>query len=246
MSDTARILIQIIVAHAVVLALVLLVIKRLLLGDTVRAVSRIGQAELEVRKREEGIRREIEEHEKEFARKKAEAEESVQAQRQAAERDMSRLRDQVIADAKIESERIIDQAHKKEEKLRQQVERSVGEKAVLLGGEIFRMVMGDKVNQAMNRHFVEELLDALEQMDPSGITVDGTETEAISSHPLDPDLKERLQRVLAEKFRLTTPLREQVDAALVAGMVLKMGSTEIDASLRTRCQEAVDQLKKEA
>jgi F0F1-type ATP synthase delta subunit len=37
-----------------------------------------------------------------------------------------------------------------------------------------------------------------------------------------------------------------VDDSLLAGLVLKMGSLEIDGSLRNRYQEAVQEVKKEA
>jgi len=74
MSETLRLVITIVAVHACALAMIIVVIRKLLLSDTVQAVERIKQVESEVRKKEEAIRRDIDEHEKEFSRKKADAE----------------------------------------------------------------------------------------------------------------------------------------------------------------------------
>ena len=75
------------------LATVLVLIRRLLLGDTMKAVEKINQVEAEVRKKEESIRQEIEQHEKDFLQKKAEAEEALQKQKEQSEKELSLLRD---------------------------------------------------------------------------------------------------------------------------------------------------------
>ena len=68
--EILKILLPIVVLHVAVLIAVIIVIKKMLVGDTVNAVSRIRQVEAEVRKKEESIRAEIAAHEKEFAEKK--------------------------------------------------------------------------------------------------------------------------------------------------------------------------------
>ena len=80
--ETLRMLLPVIIAHVCALAVTVFVIRRLLLNDTVRAVNRIKEVEAEVRKKEEGVREQIEEHEKEFAKKRAEAGEEMQKQKE--------------------------------------------------------------------------------------------------------------------------------------------------------------------
>ena len=75
MHEIIKILIPIGATYLLVLAATVFIIRRFVLSDAAEAVNKIKQVETEVRKKEEAIRREIEEHEKEFARKKAEAEE---------------------------------------------------------------------------------------------------------------------------------------------------------------------------
>jgi F0F1-type ATP synthase membrane subunit b/b' len=244
MHDILTILLPIVLTGVLVMVVIIFVIKRLLLSDTMQAVSRIRQVEAEVRKREEAIRREIEEHEKEFARKKIEAEEELQRQRESSEKEVAKLREQMIADAKKEGDTIIEQARKNEEKIRKQISQDMEEKTVDYGGQVFKMVMSEKMNEEMNKQFISELLDAIEQIDSTSITVDPSNAEFRSSHPLEAGQKARLESLLAEKFGARIKVNEKIEPELMAGLVFKMGSLEIDGSLVNRFQEAAGELKK--
>ena len=246
MQDILRILIPIVVAHFVVLVAILLVIKRLLLNDTMRAVKRIQDVEAEVRKKEEAIRREIEEHERDFLRKRTEAEQELERHREESEREVSRMRDQVMEEARREGDRIIDQAKKNEAKHRQQIAQEMEEKAVDYGGEVFKLVFSEKMNTELNKQFIEELLDALDEVDAASITVDAREAEFVTSHPLVQEHKDRLKQLISEKFGADIEINETVKEDLLGGLVMKLGSLEIDGSLLSRYKEAVEEVKKEA
>lgn len=244
--DIIKILIPIVIAHVVVLAAIIFIIKKLLLGDTLTAVTRIRQVEAEVRKKEEAIRLEIQEHEKEFTAKKAEAESALQKQREQSEKEVSKLRDQIVTDARKEADKIMDQAKKNEENLRKQITQDMEEKAVHYGGEVFKMVFSEEINQEVNKCFIKELLDALEQLDAGAITVEGSQAEFTTSHPMDPEQKARLESLLDSKFGIKMKVEEKLKPEILAGLIFKLGSLEIDGSLLNRYQEAVAEVKKSA
>lgn len=244
MQETLKLFAPIIAAHAVVLVLVILIIKRLLLGDTMRAVQRIQQVEGEVRKKEEGIRAEIEKHEKEFAALKAEAEMESQRQREAAAREAEALKEQTVAEARREGDRIIAQARKNEKSFRDQLAMEAQEQAVEFGGEVFKLVFSEQVTEALNARFVDELLDALQELDAATVTADASDAEIRASHPLQDAQRARLEKLLAEKFDARVKVEEKIDPSLLAGIVFKLGSLEIDGSLASRYREAVDEVKK--
>ncbi|NQT92819.1 MAG: F0F1 ATP synthase subunit delta [Lentisphaerae bacterium] len=246
MEETLKVLLPIVITHVIILVVVIIVIKRLLIGDSMNAVNRLKQVEVEIRKKEEGIRREIDEHEKEFMRKKMEAEEEFQKRREESEKELSRTRDQVIGESRAEAERMLDQARKGEEKLRQQIAQDMEEKAVDYGGQVFKLVFSERINEELNKQFVGELLDALDEVDGGSITVDTSEVEFIASHPLDPAQKTRLEQLLLEKFGEPIRVDERIQDDLLAGLVMKLGSLEIDGSLLNRYREAVDEVKKTA
>jgi len=244
MQEILRILIPIVLAHILVLVAIIVVIKRLLLGDTTRAMDRISEVESEIRKKEEAIRREIEEHEKDFTRRKAEAEEELEKHRDEAEREVSKTRDQVISEARTESERIMDAARRNEQKLRDQIMVDMEEKGVDYGSQIFQFVFSDRLTEAIDKQFIGELLDALDEIDASSITVDSTEADFTFSHPIDADQKERLRKLVIEKFGEGVTISEKINPELLAGMIMKIGSLEIDGSLQNRYREAAAEVKK--
>ncbi len=246
MGEILKLLVPIIAAHVVVLGVLILVIKRLLVSDTRKAEARIKQVEVELRKKEEAVRREIEEHEKELTRRKTDMEEELQRRRDDSEREAVRLREQVVSEAKRDGDRIITAAKKNEQRMREQLEQGVAERAVEFGGEVFRMVMSEQATAQLNRQLVGEVLDELEQIDAGSISVDGTEAEISSSRPLDADQRERLRGFIVDKLHVHAQFKELVVPEMIAGLKLKLGSLEIDASLLNRYREAILEVKKTA
>ena len=246
MHDTLSIIIPIAVAHIVVLTILLLVVRQLLLGDTKKAVEKIKEVESEVRKKEESIRYEIEKHEKEFEQKKAEAEAELMRHKDASEKEVAELKEKMIADAKKESARIIEMAHKNEAKFRAQIVQELEEKAVNYAAEIFHLVFSERMGKELHRQFMAELLDALSEVDGANITIEGDDYEFIAGYHIDDDQREKFEEILKDKFNIDVKIKEKIDEDLLAGMIFKLGSLEIDASLRNRYREATDEVKKMA
>jgi len=244
MQEMIKVLVPIGVAHVFVLAILIIVIKRLLMNDTMQAVKRIQAVEAEVRKKEESIRQEIKEHEKAFAKQKIEAEEILQKHKTQTEKELTRTREQMLTEAKQEADRVMEQARKGEQKLRQKIENEMEQKAVGYGGEIFKLVFGNRVDAELNKQFIEELLDALGDIDGGSITIDSSEGEVMTSQAMDADQKRRLEELLGSTFGTTIKLSERIDPGLLSGLILKLGSLEIDGSLRNRFQEAVGEIIK--
>jgi len=246
MQEILRVAIPIIVIHAVVLVVLVGFIRMIIVGHAKTATKRVQLVEGEVRKKEEDIKREISAHEKDFNEKKAEADRQLQAQRDEAKREAARLKEQSIAEAKKESHKIIEQAHKNEQKIRDQIARQMEEKTVEYGGQIFKLVFSDLMTSGLNEQFIGELIDALDEIEKGSIVVDSPEATIITSHPMEDAQKQRLENVLRDKFNKDAVLTETIDETLLGGLVLKMGSLEIDGSLKNRYQEAVEEVKKEA
>ena len=242
--EMLQVLMPVILAHVVVLAVLVVVIHRVMAAHTNHAVEQVRQVETEVRRREETIRRQIEEHEKDFAQRKEAAEAKFQKQKEDAEKELGARRDQMLGEAKREGDKIIEQSRRNEANLRQQLLQDMEEKAVDYGGQAFQLVFGEKMNVSINAAFIDELLDALEQVDAGGLTVDAGEAQFVTSHPLDAKQKKRLETIIAEKFGLTLAVKETVNPDVLGGMLLKLGSMEIDGTLRTRIQEAIAEVKK--
>ncbi len=246
MSEMMKLLLPIIVTHVVVLVVVVGLIKRILLGDTAKAIESVRDVEAEIRKKESGIREQIEEHERAFQKQKMDAEKELDQRRSEADKEVARMRDQILGEARTEADRMVEQAKRNEEKFRQQIAQDMEEKAVQYAGEIFELVFTDKMAEAVDRVFTEELLDALDALDATSITVDASNVDFTAARPIADEQKKRLEALLKEKFQADIKVQENIEEKLVAGLAFKLGSLEIDGSLTSRMKEAVDEVKKHA
>lgn len=245
MQEVLRVAIPIIVIHIVVLVVLVGLIRMIIVGHAKKAIKRVQLVEGEVRKKEEDIKREISDHEKDFTEKKAEADRQLQAQRDEAKREAARLKEQSISEAKKESHKIIEQAHKSEQKIKDQIARQMEEKAVEYGGNVFKLVFSDLMTGKLNEQFISELIDALNEIEKGTIVVDTPQANIITSHPMDEAQKKQLEDVLKDKFNDKATINETTDETLLGGLILKMGSLEIDGTLKNRYKEAVEEVKKE-
>lgn len=240
------VLIMLLGVQLVVFGVIVFLFKRLLLSDSMNAVNRIKQVEAEVNKREEAVRRQLEDHEKELAQKLEAMEQELEGRREASEQELARMKETITADAKREGEEIMTRARRNEQKMREDLERDAESKAVDYAGDIFQMTFSEKVSQAVNREFVGEVITALEELDGESLHIEAGDAEFASSHPIDPDQRRRLQELISEKFSVSLDIDEKVDPALLGGISMRIGTLEIDATLRSRFSEASGEVKKDA
>lgn len=236
-----------IILFSVVAVVVVLVLIRIIVGThATRTVRRVRQVEHEVREKELKIKSQIERHDAELMERKSALEAELQEMREAAKRDAARVKEQAIAEAKQERAKIIDQARKSEEKLKDQYRREMDEKAVGYGGRIFELVLGDLLDAELDAHFIDEIISELEQLEPGSMDLDSTDAVATVARDLPPEQTGRLLAALKKGFGEAVTVTTEEDVSILGGVILKLGSMEVDGSLRNRYTEAVEAVIKEA
>ncbi|MDA0323696.1 MAG: F0F1 ATP synthase subunit delta [Verrucomicrobia bacterium] len=240
------VLIMLLGLQLVVFGVIVFLFKRLLLRDAMNAVNRIKQVEADVNKREEAVRRQLEDHEKELAHKLTEMEAELERRRVGSEQELVRMKETITAEAKREGEEIVARAKRGAQKMREDMEREAEARAIDYAGDIFKMTFSEKVSESVNREFVGEVIAALEEVDGESLHVEAGDAEFTSSHPLAPDQRRRLQDLISEKFSVSLDIQEKVDPEILGGISMRIGTLEIDASLRSRFSEAAGEVKKDA
>jgi F0F1-type ATP synthase delta subunit len=237
-------LIYLIVTQAVVFVLMVIALKQLLLRDTMAAVNRLRETEAELGKKEEALRRKIDENEAEYRRKSADSQEALARAREASEKELGRMRETLVEEARKERDRILQDAERSKDKMRQELTREAEAKAIEYAGSVFDLVFSAEIGSMLNRAFLDELLAAFEEMDASSLTIETNEAELETSHPLDAAQKDRIREIVARKFNIQVGVSDKVVPGLIAGVKIKLGSLEIDGSLQNRFREAVEELKR--
>jgi len=238
-------LLYLVLAQVAVFAVMVVVIRQLLLRDTMKAVAKLREAESELGKKEDTIRKRIEENEAEFRRKSAESQQELGRAKETLEKELGRTRETLVEEAKRERDRIMDEAQRNKERMRQELARDMEAKTLDNTGRICDMVFSEEMGARVDQAFIDELLAALEEMDSSSITIAAEAIEVGAGRPLSPATKDRIKDLVARKFGVSLEVRETAVPELIAGIRLKLGSLEIDGSMQNRFREAVDQLKQE-
>jgi hypothetical protein len=239
------VMVYMVLAQVVVFVAMVVGIRQLLWRDTAKATQTLKEAEGELGRKEEAVRKRIDENEAEFRRKSAEAQEMLARTRETMEKDIAKSRDAMLVEAKKERDRILDDAQRNTEKVRQELLREAEMRTLEYAGKVYEMVFSEDLGKQLDHAFLEELLTALDEMDASSITVNATAIEVECSHSLDGVHKKRIQDVVAKKFDSSLEVNETINTELIAGVKIRLGSLEIDGSLRNRFREAVGQLKSE-
>lgn len=238
-------MIYLVLFQVAVFVVLVIGMKQLLLRDTLKAAGKLRDAEADLSRKEEAVRKRIEENEAEFRRKSAEAQETLTRTKEAMEKDVARSRDTLLEEARKERDRILDEATRNKEKLRQELIREAQVQTLEHAGRVYEMVFSAELGRTLDHAFLDELLAALDDMDSSSITISAPAIEVISSHPLEAVHRERLKEIVLRKFNVKLDTRETVVPDLIAGIKIKLGSLEIDGSLKNRFNEAIEQLKSE-
>ncbi len=239
------IMLYLILIQAAALAVAIFALRQILLRDTLKAVAKLRDAEGELGKKEEQVRKRIEENEAEFRRLSAEAQENLARSREALEKEMAQTRETLMGEAKKERDRILEDAARSKEKIRAELAREAAVKVLEDAGRVYEMVFSRELGEKLDHAFLDELLAALDDMDGASITVDAGNIEVACSHPLDSAHRDRIKTLVSSKFGVTLDVREAVVPELIAGVRIKLGSLEIDGSLANRFREAIEQLKNE-
>lgn len=70
-----------------------------------------------------------------------------------------------------------------------------------------------------------------------------TEMTVITSIPLKAELKNKLIKKLEQKSGKTVKLNEKVDPSIIGGIILRIGNSQIDNSIKGRLEAVAQQLK---
>jgi F0F1-type ATP synthase membrane subunit b/b' len=238
-------LLYLVLAQMAVFAIIVMAMRQFLLRDTMKAVNKLRDAESELGKKEDTIRKRIEETESEFRRKTAESQDALGRAKETLEKEMARTRETLVEEAKRERDRIMEEATRSKDRMRLELARDMESKTLDNTGRICEMAFSDEMGRRVDQAFIDELLQAIDEMDASSITIAAEAVEVDSSHPLTPATTDRIRDLVSRKFALPLEVRETVHPELMAGLRMKLGSLEIDGSLQNRFREAVDQIKQE-
>jgi len=166
--------------------------------------------------------------------------ESEQTKRKALE-EAEAIRQKLMAQAREEYEKIVQKGIDTRDAMKRDQEQVVNLRAIERAGELVQRLLPDDFRQIVQAQWVDRLLEN-GLVDASQFPTRDEKTKeakVTSAYPLNTDQRKRLLERLRGALGPDVILREQVDAALVAGLTITVGHVVFDGSLAGKLREAV-------
>jgi len=234
---------QLIIIQVITFVMLIFVLRMLFYRQLNSALARLRHLHEENIKREEELKKEIEktkeERDIELSRAKDEAGQIIKEAKEKAEKTGQNIKDQ----AKDEAGNILEQSKLQLAALEKSLNSNYQEMALDLSVKMLEVTFTGQGKEGLQRQLIAELIAEIRNIEKDRFTVKSNQVKITSACPLDPQHVEELSGILAEKTGQAVQLKEEIDAKLIAGLVIEIGAFIIDGSLKNKLRKAVPYLK---
>jgi F-type H+-transporting ATPase subunit b len=224
---------QLILLQVITFAVLAVLLHQLLYRQVTRSMARLQRLYQENRQREEELKRRREETEQELRTTRARHDEEIGKLKAETEAAAQERRNEVLAQAKEEGRRVVAEAEAKRERMRASLVSEMEEKAVGLASDIIGRVFTAPVAQSIHAHLIDELIEEIGK-DGRRPDVAPETVEVVVAFPLTPTQHERLLAIFSSTTGRAVTIKETIDEALVAGMVVRLANVVLDGSLNNK------------
>ena len=225
---------QLLLIQVITFVVLAFLLHQFLYRQVTRSLGRLQRLYQENRQREDELKRRREETEEELRTAMSRHQEEIGRLRAEAEAAAQEMRDELLAQAKEEGRRIVAEAEAKRERMRASLVAEMESKAVGLASDILGHVLTGPVAQAIHQDLIDALIAEIGKADGRRPELKADTVDVAVAFPLTPAQRERLQAIVASTAGRAVTIKETIDEALVAGMVLRMENVVLDGSLNNK------------
>jgi len=231
-------LLGIIFIQAVVFGVVLYVLRRLMVGNTESAVTRLNDSYAEINKKKEELASKIQKIEEEYQKRKEEAEKIAVQLKDAAEKEIGEKRDRVLKKARDDAERISAETMSLKDTMRAELRKEEQLKMVDLCEELLSNAFKETMRKGIDLFIIEDFINSLKEIDMSHIPPLVKEVEVVTCRQMDKSLLSKIADTVYSRTSKKVEVKNTVDKSILGGVVLKFGSLVLDSSIAGRLREA--------
>ncbi len=198
---------------------------------TDEAMQRLAKEAEKALAKQSELNQKIKEADEELEKRRKEANELAKKMVAEAESRSQEERERLIKKARDEGEEIIVKAQNATVKLRQDLEKEMGMKAIDYAVQLLNESFSGKVKGELDQQLIADFLDELGKVDMSKMAPDVKSAEVVTVNPIDKGQLNRLEKLLNEKLNRSVHLTATTDSKILGGVILKFGSLVLDGSL---------------
>jgi F-type H+-transporting ATPase subunit b len=231
----------IVVIQILAFSALVIVLRKIMYSTAANEVERLRKLSEENKQKAEQLAREIEASEKEHQKKMAQAQAQLRKMRSDAKKEAETLKEDTVKKARDEAEKIVNQALRAKQSIREELEEEMQERSVTLACNLIRDVLTEENMKWFHEGLVADVLVAIENMDSESLEgVDiGEGAELHTPYPLNGDSVERLASAMKLHLGKALEFKEVKDRDVIAGITVQLGNIVIDGSLAGKLRQAV-------
>jgi len=229
---------SLILFQLIVFAALVVVLKRVLTKNIVSATGHLDELNQDYLKKEEDLKRRIEEAAQKSDEMIRKAEEEAGTIRKKSAEAARAESENMILQARAKGDEIMKQAEKSRQTLLEEMGQRITVGAIDKATELIQNTLPQKLREDAHAEWVADLMEeGLAQLKNARLEQDVREIKVVSAFSLGDELYKALSKKLRSILGTDLPIKEEVDPQIVAGMVIHIGSLVLDGSLKNKIQE---------
>jgi F0F1-type ATP synthase delta subunit len=243
MTPETKLFLQFLGVHLVVFGALVFLLRKIMYSTSVEETGRLKKLSEENSKKSGDLARKVQEAERQYKEKLMKAEDDIRGLKNAAQDEAEEIKKDALDRAKQESEKIVAQALNSKEKIREEVMSQMQGKVIDLSCKLVSQVLSSRTQRMTHKSFLQEILADIGRIDPSQLQVDVDEGELVTPYEFRPDELEAIAIIIADKTDRKLKLTQKVDETIIAGIIIRLGSLVIDASLAGKVRAASESMR---
>lgn len=225
------------------------VLRKILITSSYSETKRLQQLNEENGQKAQELAAKIADADNEYREKMLRIDEEVRLMKQKAKKEIEVLKETIIAKGKAEGDRIVTQALNARDEIRAEIEGQIHERVVDFSRKIFREILGVDEQRLVHEGLLNNVFEELKSVESDhlkAVTIDkasGGVVQVKISHAFTSQQKKELEAILSSKLGQAITVEEAVDAQIIAGIVITLGSFVVDGSLLSRFKKAAEGIK---
>ncbi|MBF0386508.1 MAG: F0F1 ATP synthase subunit delta [Candidatus Omnitrophica bacterium] len=240
---SGELIIQFLVLTAIVSGGIIFALHRVFVSSVEGAKMRLDRDAEAARAREAELNRKIRQADDELAQRKRELDALELKMKGELEADANKRKEELVGKARLEAEEIIIKAQNAAEGIRRDIEKQMELKIVDYSVKIIDEILTKKAKAALERDLIDDFIAQLREVDMSRISTEIRQADIVTVNgATDADVKQ-ISDIIRTKTGREMTLTAKAEAGHISGVVLKFGSLQLDASLKTAIRDNAVALK---
>ncbi len=239
-------IVTVIALQGIIFIVLILVLRHFMKGNLSGAMGHLQKLNDDLLKQQAEFREKSAASQKEYEMKLNKLQQDIASEQSRAREEANKMIEDTKKHALGEREKIINEAVETREKMRKEIMSEMEEKSIQHSKIVISEFFSGELKTLIHEALMAQALDGLQKISMENFQIKADQAAELRiPEPLKPETREKIRKLLKEKIKRDVDLKEETDPALVAGMIIRFGTVEIDGSLTNRLSEAAARLKKE-